>query len=414
MHRTSRTLFATLAAGCLLSAAAAADPVTAGGAFRLDSCTGCLQHLPAVAGSPAGDFMTVWDGATAGSAEDGVFGRAFKATGVAADAPFEIVQDPQPPQYDGAVAKDAAGNFVLAWGSSGDGQSSILAQRYDPNGAALGPVIEVASAPLSSPDTPTTQKPAVAATPDGGFWVAWIGLPGPNSPGNAPPRVLAQRFDAAGAPVRSQVQLSTGLVLGDRPSICVDQSNRLIAAWTFVDAFRPFEPSKIGVAARRVRPRGAPIGPEIIIAPAVANTAAAAVSCGIRNSFVVAWHADGVSSDPSDVQAQIFNRGGQPLGPPFLVNSAGTRSNSYPSIAHDLAGNFVIAWEIGTPQSFGVLARRFAPDSSSLSNEVQVATGAADDVLARPAVATLGNSGFVVVWDGSGGLFGQRFSNTAP
>jgi hypothetical protein len=411
MNRTSRTVLMTLAAGCLLAAGAVADPVPAGSTFHLTNCLACQQHQPVVAGTPAGEFMAAWTGSPPQVVQEGIFGRPFHASGAPAGAPFAVVQESQPPQYDAAVATDADGNFVLAWGATANGQSSIFAQRYDPAGAALGSVIEVASDPASSPDTPTNQKPAVAPTPDGGFFVAWIALPDAGAPGGTPPRVLAQRFDAAGAPLRARVQLSTGLVLGDRPSVCVDQTGRLIAVWTFVDAFRPFEASKVGVAARRLRPRGAPLGGEIIIAPAVANTAAAAVSCGRRNSWVVTWHADGVTADPSDVQAQIWNRGGQPVGQPFLVNGAGAHSNDNPSIAHDPAGNFVVAWETRTASSFGISTRRFAPDASAASGEVHVVTSAPDNLLAHPAVAVLGTSGFVVVWEGPAGVYGQRYSN---
>jgi mono/diheme cytochrome c family protein len=411
MLRTSKAIFMIVAAGCLLAGGAVADPIPVGSAFYLTNCLTCQQHQPVVAGSPAGNFMTAWTGAAPQVVEQGVFGRPFGASGGPAAPPFAVVQEPQPPQYDAAVATDASGDFVLAWGATSNGLSSILAQRYDSTGGALGPVIEVASDAISSPDNPTNQKPAVAVNPNGGFYVAWIALPPAGAAGGAPPRVLARRFDATGAPLGGQIQVSTGLVLGDRPSICVDQSSRLIAVWTFVDAFRPFQPSKVGVAARRLRPRGAPIGPEIIIAGPTAATASAAVSCGRRNSWVVAWHAnDETNPELIPVVAQIWNRAGQPL-PPFLVVEGNEQISLNPSISHDPSGNFVVAWETRDGQSFGISARRFAPDASSASGEVQVATSAPQGASARPMVATLGTGEFVVVWEGLGGVFGQRFSN---
>jgi|HubBroStandDraft_3_1064219.scaffolds.fasta_scaffold00157_13 hypothetical protein len=412
MYSTSRTVLMTLAAGCLISAGAVADPTPVGRTFHLSNCFDCQQHQPVVAASPAGVFMTVWTGAEPQVVEQGVFGRPFRSSGGPAASPFAVVEDPQPPQYDAAVATDAGGRFVLAWGETSDGQSRIMAQRYDPTGAALGPAIEVASDPISSPDNPTNQKPAVAAMPDGGFYVVWISLPPTGAAGDAPPRVLAQRFDAAEAPVRGRVQLSTGLVLGDRPSVCADQAGRLVAVWTFVDAFRPFQASKVGVAARRLRPRGSAIGPELVIAPAEAVTASAAVSCGARNSWVVVWHGDdGIDTSFVPVKAQILNGAGQPARPAFLVEESSAPTNLNPSISHDAAGNFVITWESRDSNGFAISARRFAFDGSPASHEVRVATTPPQNVAARPTVATLGTGGFVVVWEGLSGTYGQRFAN---
>ena len=148
--------------------------------------------------------------------------------------------------------------------------------------------------PPGTPTVPSDLNPVVAPMNDGGFVVAWINLlpPSPTFQGTTP-QVLARRFNAAGAPVGAQVKVNTGLVSGDRPDICVDTTGRPIVAWTTVDEFRPFEPSKKGASLRILTAQGALTGTTETVASApTAKTSRAAISCGAGSTFVVVWHTD--------------------------------------------------------------------------------------------------------------------------
>jgi hypothetical protein len=419
-----RKLSSYLAAGALAFGVTAASPAAAGTQprpghlFRISSCITCVQHGPAVAGNASGGFIASWDGLSDAIHLD-VLGRVFNASLIPLEDDFDVEPSPAdtvgPPQFDGAAASDTQGNFILAWASVADDQSVILARRFDSKGNPLGDPIEVASDPASSPATPSDFKPAVAATPDGGFVVAWVALvTGDQPPG--PPRVMSRRYDATGAPKAPAVQLSTGLALGDRPSLCVSSTGRVHVAWTFADLFRPFEPSLVGVAVRRVTPAGVLVGPEQVVAPALAGDSAVAISCGPSNSYVVAWHTDQApATSGTDIVAQRFNRRGAAAGAPFLVNQSTDQDQKNPALFEDATGAFVVVWE-GNPAGVnGVRGRRFGGDGSPLSAEFPVFNAGQGDLsLLRPAISGVGaQGGFVVAVDAPGGLVGRVFSVTA-
>jgi hypothetical protein len=381
--------------------------------FLLSSCFGCPQHNPAIAGNAAGDFLAAWVEPVSGVSE-GVFARFFNAPAAPLGDDFQVASGApgSPPQFDGAAAADSQGNFVLAWASIVDDQSTILAQRFDARGNPFGGQISVASDAASSPATPADFKPAVAATPDGGFVVAWLSLSNGDQPSGSP-RVMMRAFDSTGAASGPAVQLSTGLALGDRPSVCVSATGRVHAAWTFADIVLPFQPSPAGVVVRRMAPGGVPIGPEQVVAPAVDSETSVAIGCGLGNTYVVAWQtAQPPAVAGSDVVAQRFTRRGRAVGGPFVLNQLTDGNQKNPALVFDPTGAFVAVWE-GNPGGVAwVRGRRFASDGTPLSDEFRVYNGGRGFLSPmRPALSGLGTgSGFVVAVDGPGGLIGRVFS----
>ena len=415
----SRKLPSHLAAGALALGAALAAPAATwaqpkpGHLFRLSSCFTCAQHNPMVAGNAAGNFLGAWVEPT-NVVSEGVFARLFDASLAPLGDDFEVESGAPgaPPQFDSAVAADTQGNFVVAWASLADDQSVILAQRYDPKGNPLGAQIEVASDPASSPATPSDSKPAVAAAPGGGFVVAWVSLVTGDAP-PGPPRVMARGFDGAGAPTGPAVQVSTGLALGDRPSLCVSSTGRIHAAWTFADVLLPFQPNLVGVVVRRLSPAGVPIGDEQVVAPPVDDESSVAIACGPGNTYVVAWQtAQPPAVSGSDVVAQRFTRRGRAAGAPFVLNQLVDQDQRHPALFFDRTGAFVAVWE-GRPGGLnGVRGRRFNGDGTPLSNEFAVYNAGPGDVtLLRPAISGLGSgTGFVVAVDAPLGVVGRVFA----
>jgi hypothetical protein len=302
---------------------------------------------------------------------------------------------------------------VQVWVSFQNDISTILAQRFDRGGKALGVPIVVAADPSPEPTTPTDFNPAVAGTADGGFIVAWVRLAGPTAAFNAPPLVLASRYDVADQPVWTAQQLSTGLASGDRPSIAVDGAGRTFVAWTFVDSIEPFTPSHFGVVLRRISPAGVLIGDEIVVAPPLANSASVSVTANRGRMFVVTWHTDVADpsdpANPSGILARRYRWAGVSLGD-VVVSSLGQQQKS-PRITHDPAANFVIVWESADPDHPGVLGRRFAGDGTALGGEFAVTSAASPEGLPfAPDVAAIGpGSDFVVVWS-AGPIYGRRFT----
>ncbi|HSK76848.1 MAG TPA: hypothetical protein VLQ45_10350 [Thermoanaerobaculia bacterium] len=411
MSRAAMFIAGTLAA-LAFAAAAGAAPVPQAGAFRATSCADCRQRNPAVAGSAAG-FLVTWEGSTA-TDHRGAVARFFTGTGAPKAADFLVNKELPPDQYDADVAADPQGNYVVVWSAVADGNSEILAQRFKSTGETLGSAVKVNTDAAGSPSVPFDFSPAVATTKDGGFVVVWMSLlPNSGTFAGTPPGIYARRFSNAGVPLSAQVKISTGLVGGDRPDVCVDTSGRPVAVWTSVDGFRPFEPNKKGVSARRLSAAGVPQGREIVVARPLAPSAEAAVSCGKGNTFVVVWHTDQApAAAQNDILGLRFTRTGRPAGTPFRVNSNSAGEQKAPAISHDATGAFVIVWQSGSGQQ-GIYGRRFLASAAADGADFEVLRETVDPTQrSQPSIAHLTPAGnFVVVWqNGNLGTYGRRFS----
>jgi hypothetical protein len=404
----------TLAALCLATSAWAV-PAPQGAPFRASSCTNCREEEPSVAGALSGGFMAVWEGSSTKDLR-GINGRLFTSVGAPQAADFLVAKDLAPDQYDAAVARDSSGKYVAVWSQVTAGNSEIMAQRFLANGAPNGAAFKVNQDAAGTPTIPSDFNPAVARTNDGGFVVVWMSLlpSSPTFPGTTP-QVLARRFNAAGSPLAAQVKISTGLVLGDRPDVCVDTAGRPIAVWTTVDEFRPFQSNQKGISLRRLTPAGAPIGgTETVVAPPVADSAKGAVSCGNGSTFVVVWHSDQApASERTDILGQRFTRLGRPVGPVFRVNSTVTGSQKNPSISHDPQGRFTVVWQADLGTQRGIFGRAFVANGTAVGADFEVKSEVADSTPPiNPDISHLGGSGnFVVVWqEGTQAIFGRRFT----
>jgi hypothetical protein len=413
----SRRVYLSLALAVLCPGATVwAGPNPLGSPFPLSACADCAKQSPRVAGTPSGAFLAVWQGESGvGSLLSSVPGRLFTSAGIPQGGEFAVDSRAVGQQAGGAVAADLQGSFVVVWSAEAGGQSDVFAQRYTPRGRAVGPVIPVSADAPTSPVPPNDTLPAVAKSADGGFAVAWVSLvPAGNSQNGEAPRVLARRFSPAGAPLGPPVQVNTGLVSGDRPDLCVDTAGRPVVAWASVDGYFPFQPSRKGISARRLTPAGAPTGAEIVVSPATNGDAAAAVSCGPGNTFVVAWQGDQgpLAADRGEILAQRFTRLARFSGPAFRVNTATAGDQGQPRVAFDPTGAFVVVWQGRTPiGKTGVFARRFV-NGSPTGTDVAVDFPLRDTLDPQPDVTPIGTAGnFLVVWrDGQANLFGQRFS----
>ena len=104
-------------------------------------------------------------------------------------------------------------------------------------------------------------------------------------------------------------------------------------------------------------------------------------------------------------------------GDAMLVNDTTYSDQLQPSLAALADGNSVVVWSsLGQDgDSWGVFMKIYAPDGSSLSNELQVNTFDSGDQQV-PTVTALAAGGFVVTWasyaqDGSAyGVYGQMFA----
>jgi hypothetical protein len=360
----------------------------------------------------------IWEGSSAADPK-GILARVFTRTGVPRGGDLQINGDLPLAQFDPAVAVDKKGNYLVVWGGGPSSNTDIFAQKLSATGARVGAAFKVSADDPAAPTIPMDLNPAVAVGPDGGFVVVWIRIvpPGAGFQGT-PPSLFARRYNAAGAPLGAPVLVSSNLVHGDRPDVCIDSASRAVVVWATVDHRRPFESTRQGVAGRRIAAAGTLTGNVFTVAkPDNTQNTDPSVSCGKGGVFVVAWSSEAAPAvDRNDIVAQRFTRLARPTGVKILVNSLTSGAQRAPSLVHDAAGNFVIAWEHSDFPRAGILARRFSAAGAPLSGDLTVILEELSPTRTiEPDLALVGAKGdLVVVWqDGrTGGIFGRRYKVT--
>lgn len=409
-----RPFGALLALALLPATLQAADPKPVAAEFPLGVCTTCRLQAPAVAGTPSGAFAASWEGSAATDTR-GLLARFYSNKGQARGAERLVFKSIAADQSDAAMAGDTKNNYYLAWSEATSGNSDVLVQRFKSTGAALGAAIVVNVDDPALPKAPLDYAPGIAALPNG-FVVAWVRSipPGATTPGTAP-EVWARRFDSAGKALGAPIKVSTGVVKGTAPDVCVPQGAGPVIAWTSIDERRPFEPSLEGVSLRQLTTAGVVVGTaERQIVQPTADSASSAVACGKGGVFALAYELDKAGvTDESDVYVQRFSKTGTFAGGAVRVNTAIAGRQTTPEISYDNKGNFVVVWASSSSDLDAVLARRFSAAGAPLSTAFVVHQS--DQAGRRPTlpdVAHYGVSGaFVVVWqEGAGLAFGRRYN----
>jgi len=144
-----------------------------------------------------------------------------------------------------------------------------------------------------------------------------------------------------------------------------------------------------------------------------------AVAADGAGTFVVIWESYLQDGWNEGVFGQRFDSAGSRLGGEFQVNTYTTLRQTYPAVAKDDLGGFVVVWSSQAGVEHGVFGQRFDPAGNRLGSEFLVnsnSTGQQSQL--HPAMALDGTGGFVVVWESydwlvsDGGVIGQRFDAT--
>jgi hypothetical protein len=261
-----------------------------------------------------------------------------------------------------------------------DGGETIFIEVLDRNGLGGTLVFNVAPTPVFQVQRDWFSYglwSAVAPADDGGFLVVWF-----DEPAGAD-RIAGRRFDETGAVVGAQFQVNTDPVDYFFPDVAA-------AAGNFVVVWGQGINSLVG---RLLDDAGAPLGAEFDIAttPQAYGPQVAADAAG---NFLVVW------SDFNDVFARRYDPAGVAQGPAFMVNAYTTGQQTEPSVAADGAGNFVVVWEDESARDgsgSGVFGQRLDGTGSPLGTDFQVNTYTTFDQ-SYPVVAANGEGSFMVFW----------------
>ena len=243
-------------------------------------------------------------------------------------------------QMHADVAADSQGNFVAVWdGPATDStEQTVLVQRFDRNGGALGTEYEVPTGMCSQPRS----QPAMCRASSGGGVLAWTMV----GPAGTASRIVAQLFDSGGNLLGTEFQVSSQV-------------------------------------------------------PADSYESYPSVACGDAGDFVVVWSDYGYDSRPTlGIFGRRFDSAGGPEGTEFQVNTYTPGYFTLPKVAADDERDFVVVWSAAYAidgSGSGVFGQRFASDGNFLGTEFQVNSYTRGYQLA-PSVSSNGSGDFVVAW----------------
>ena len=188
--------------------------------FQVSSHTENETTRNAVAMTPTGEFIVVWDAARTTGTGRGVVGQRFNSSGVPVGAEFAVDSDTSGTSFDAAIDVDARGNFVVVWSGQDGSGYGVFGQRFNASAEKVGPVF-----PVNSETAQNELTGSVSIERDGGFVVSWEG---PDAAGNG---AFAQRFDRTGARLGSEISLNTYTTSDQNVPRISSDGGGLVAVW---------------------------------------------------------------------------------------------------------------------------------------------------------------------------------------
>ncbi len=322
-----------------------------GNEFRVNTYTATTQKMPAVAMDAAGDFVVAWESEGQDGSGYGIYAQRYNAAGTAQGSAFLVNTFTTNDQVSPTVAMDAAGDFVVAWQSygQGGGVSGVYAQRYNSSGMAQGSEFQV-----NTYTTGWQGVPTVAMDATGDFVVTWTGV-GAGDPSYG---IFARRYNSSGTAQGSEFLVNTYTTNGQEDSsVAMDAAGDFVITWESGGQ----DGSGYGVYAQRYNSSGTTQGTEFRVntyttgdqwAPAVAMDAA--------GDFAIAWQSNGQDGSGYGVYGQRYTAAGATVGSEIPLNVYTTGDQGLPALAMDASGDFVVAWEgQSATDGSGVTARQF-------------------------------------------------------
>ncbi|HXK22359.1 MAG TPA: hypothetical protein VMS55_06730, partial [Myxococcota bacterium] len=360
----------------------ASDGTPLGGQFQVNTETSYNQTYPVVATSGNGEFIVVWNSQDSliGSTGYNVHGRRYASSGAPLGGEFQVNTYTTGDQVSRSVATNAQGDFVVVWTSEGSSggdtsETSIQGQRYSSSGTAQGGEFQV-----NSYTSNFQVAPAVAADAAGGFVVVWEsrGSSGSDHSGFS---VQGQRYASNGAAQGGQFQVNT-FVANDQfgPAVATDADGDFVVVWTSLGSSQS-DQSGVSVQGQRYASSGAALGSEFQVNTyTTLDQGAASVAVNAAGEIQVVWASRGSSGTDTSffsIQGQRYDSSGAALGGEFQVNSYTNGDQTYPWVAADALGHFVVTWwSVGSSGSDtsgqSIQARRF--ESFALGDQFQVNT----------------------------------------
>jgi len=361
-----------------------------GAEFQVNTHTTYDQKNAVIAMDAIGNFVVVWSSYRQDGSSNGVFAQRFDPNCGQLGEEFQVNATSSGNQAEPAVAMDAAAGFVVAWQGPGfieENREDIFAQRFDPNGSAVGEEFRVNS------HTDDQQLfPSVALNDDGTFIVVWERS---NTPMEGDKGICGRLYDSNGVGFEAEFPVSAESAVCRYPDVAADANGNFAVVWME-------DNSSNSIIGRLFDPNGTPrtdafevstIGFGSVTRPSIAMDNA--------GRFVVTWDGDPNLAGLDDIHARLYDPNGTPLSEQFLVNTTIAGAQQYPEAAMNKDGEFVIVWDCridtNDDNQRDIFGQRFSSSGEFTGDEFQINTFELNDQR-YPTVAINEAGRFVTVW----------------
>ncbi len=183
-----------------------------------------LQGNPAIAMDDAGDFVVTWESNYQDGDGYAIYARKYNSAGTPLTGEFQVNQSTLGDQQNATAAIDSNGDFVVAWQGPDANGYGVFARRFNAAGVPQGPEFAVNVQTIDDQSNPVVAKDAV-----GNFAIAWQSRVQDSGNGG----VYARRYNAAGTSLGTEFRVNT-YVPGDQnaPSIASTAAGELTITWT--------------------------------------------------------------------------------------------------------------------------------------------------------------------------------------
>ena len=382
-----------------------------GSEFLVNTQTTGSQQTPTLAVLKSGGFVAGWASKDQDGSSWGIYAQRFLANGTPDGSEFRVNGATAGSQSSPAVAATADGGFTVAWvGATTTGTSAgIWAQRFGATGAKVGAEFRVDTTKGKFQSAPTI----TAATP-GGFAIAWVG----SDVAGTSYKTFVQIYGATGAKVGAERVASKTLMkrLISPPSIA-----RITGGFVVVWPSAAAATGNPIIDGQRLTAAGALSGTEFAITSASFAQQDPAVAGTSDGGFAVAWTSLKQDGSGAGIYAQLYKATGAKTGATFRVNTAVASDQAEPSISARPGGGFTVAWTSTNQDGSGkgAYAKRYSATAAPLDVEFRLNTTTSGHQH-QPAAAIANGNDFVAAWTSVGqdgsleGVYAQRYSVISP
>jgi hypothetical protein len=259
-------------------------------------------------------------------------------------------------QHSPVAAMAPDGSFLVAWIDTRAGGSAVYAQRFGASGGKLGSELKLTTAPEGK------EAPAVAATPAGGYVLAW------SDTRTGSYQIFADVLDKNGTSVSGEVQVTLGTDHVNYASVAVDSQGRIMVAYCLYTSGTP----DYDIGAQRLDPRGERLGGQMSITGGTADRTSAHVCAAPGDTFLVVWADDrNQAATGRDILGQKFDAAGSKVGGEITIcDDAGDQM--IPQPACDADGGIFTAWWTSEGSKYSVRAVYLSPRSIGRATTMNV------------------------------------------